>query len=142
MKQRNDGQAGAMRAGRVAGFTLIEIMVVVAIIGIIAAIAWPNYTQYVTKGRREAGKTCLLQAAQQMERFYTTSLAYNASGSPAAFACPEAAAFYTLGVSNLTARGYTLSATPQGSQLAQDTRCGTLSINAAGTRSPTTSGCW
>lgn len=131
------------RASSASGFSLIEVMVVVVIIGIIASIALPSYREHVIKTRREAGKACLMRAVQTMERFYTTSLAYNAAGSPAVFPCEaDTAPHYTIGISNVTAKGYTLSAAPQGTQGAQDTQCGTLSINATGTKSPATTGCW
>lgn len=122
-----------------AGFTLIEIMVVVAIIAIIATIALPSYRDYVTKSRREAGKACLLQAAQQAERFYTANLTYE--DLPEVFNCDSSTApFYSVTSSNVEARTYTLSATPQGSHT--DAECGVLSVNQAGVRSPATARCW
>jgi len=121
------------------GFSLIELMVVVAIIGIIAAIAFPAYTEHVRKGRRAGGAACLMQAAQQMERFYTANLTY--TGSPASFTCDSATApFYTVTRSAVAARTYTLQAAPQGAQSADS--CANLTINHLGAKSPTTAGCW
>jgi type IV pilus assembly protein PilE len=122
------------------GFSLIEIMVVVAIIAIIASIALPSYREYVIKTRREAGKACLMEAVQQTERFYTTNLTY--AGLPNVFNCGAGASpFYTVRSDGTgTARAYTLTARPQGSHT--DSKCGALTINQAGTRSPATAGCW
>lgn len=127
------------------GFTLIELMIVVAIIAIIAAVAYPSYNEHIIKTRRKAGASCLMEAAQFMERAYTVSMTY--AGADPALACEtDVAGNYTIAVGASTATGYTLTATPQGAQASHDTKCGTLGINQAGVRTKTGSGtvteCW
>ncbi len=63
------------------GFTLIELMIVVAIVGILAAIAYPNYQDSVRKGRRNDGQTALLDAAQKMELYYARNAKYSVKRS-------------------------------------------------------------
>jgi type IV pilus assembly protein PilE len=68
-----------MKSYRNSGFTLIELMVAVAIVGILSAIAIPNYRNYVIRGARESAKTELLQLAAVQEKVYLNSTAYSAS---------------------------------------------------------------
>lgn len=130
---------------RTRGFSLIELMVVVAIIAILASIALPSYNEHQRKTRRAAGAACLTAMAQRMERFYTTALAYDAAGTPditqlRAICDPEVLTFYNVNVANVAPKTYTVSAAPTGKQSGDS--CGTLSINQAGTKSPSTTGCW
>lgn len=136
------------------GFTLIELMVVVAIVGILAAIAYPSYMDSVMKSRRGAAKACLSEYAHFMERYYTTNLAYNRDTAGVNLVIPVLACttegqinqHYTFTVDNLTRSTFTATATPLGSQLTADTKCGTLSLTHDGQRKVSVTGnaatCW
>lgn len=135
-------QTKGVRRG-VAGFSLVELMITVAIIGILASIALPSYNEHVRKGRRAGGAACAAAMAQGMERYYTTALTY--VGAPAAATLddrcdPDALQFYTMGVDQIAAKTYRVTAAPTGRQSGDS--CGTLSINQAGNKQPTTAGCW
>ena len=129
--------------GFTSGFTLIELMIVVAIIAILSAIAYPAYMDYLIKSRRVAAASCLQEHAQFMERYYTTRLTY--VGAPGPACDPALAGFYNVGFSGVpAARTFLVQAAPTGRQ--PDASCGTLTINAQGVRTENGTGsvatCW
>lgn len=140
-----------MTPNRFCGFSLIEVMIVVAIIGILAAIAYPSYQDQVRRGNRADAKAALLETAQFMERFYTQNNRYNLDLNGAAPTLPYtksprdgSSTFYLIRFNgNATATTFSIEAAPQGSQT-QDT-CGTLRIDQSGQKT-TTAGvatdCW
>ena len=125
-----------MRKTNQAGFTLIELMITVAVIGILAAIAYPSYTQYVQRAARAEARALLLENAQFLERNYTTSNRYDQTSAGTAITLPRTqspvsgTAKYNLTLSAVAAQSYTLSAAPTGS-MAGDA-CGTLTLTNAG----------
>jgi type IV pilus assembly protein PilE len=129
------------------GFTLIELMIVVAIIAILAAIAYPTYTNYITKTRRAAATACLSEYANYMERFYTTNLRYDqdASGTPnditkvildcaAQSQTGQYYSYASAAAPALSQSTFRIIAKPLGIQSTRDTQCGVLGIDQTGQR--------
>lgn len=134
-----------------AGFSLLELMIVVAIIAILASIAFGSYQHHVVNTRRAAAAACLQERTQRLERFHTLHLSYlDTAGKPPALAeCGDGLArHYQISLSAVSARAFTLQAVPQGTQARADTRCGTLAINqlgvrtVSGTANATPGECW
>jgi type IV pilus assembly protein PilE len=115
------------------GFSLIELMIAVVIIGILASIAYPSYQEQVRKTRRADGKAMLMDKAQQLERCYTRFASYSAANDAACgITLPDNSAedYYVISADR-TASTFTLSAAPQGDQ-ANDAKCGTLRYTNTG----------
>jgi type IV pilus assembly protein PilE len=122
------------------GFSLLEVMVALVIVGILAAVAFPAYQDSVTKTRRAEGQAALLDLQNRMERYFIDNNSYadaNIGGGDADEILSSAATengWYNLQISS-TATTYTLSAVPQGAHATNDTKCGTLSITNLGVKS-------
>lgn len=140
MYRNRDGNRRSMQAG----FTLIELMITVAIIAILAAIALPNYKKYIVASHRTEAQTAMLSLAQYLESKYNASFSYPAASNiPTSLTAPSnISTFYSISVNTVEgAQTYTITAAPITSKQ-NDTQCGTLTLNEQGVKTPTTSGCW
>ncbi|WP_299197720.1 type IV pilin protein [uncultured Amphritea sp.] len=125
------------------GFTLIELMIVVAIVGIISAIAYPSYREQVAQSRRVDAQGSLLSLAQSLERHYTENGSYTGAVLPYTLSPKDGAdKFYLLSVPASTATSYTLQAAPINGMVGD--RCGNMTLTHTGqkTDQDAADDCW
>jgi type IV pilus assembly protein PilE len=130
-------QVGKAMRYRNRGVTLVELMTVVVILGILSAIAYPSYRQYVMRGGRTEAKAMLMQQAQALEKCFTRYGVYNDAANCAAVNQVLNTPQNRYSVAAVTtATTFVLTATPQGPQVG-DTACGSFTINEANQRGVT-----
>lgn len=126
------------------GFSLVELMIVVAIIGILATIAYPSYDEYVKRGNRTEGQTFISDAAARQERYYSQNNSYTTSPASLGMSISSSTGKYSLSIEqNADDGGYSLIVTPSFS----DPKCGNFTLNALGVRgvseaTATVNECW
>ena len=137
------------------GFTLIELMIVVAIVGILTSVGYPSYQHYIQKAKRSEAEAALVSMATAMEQWrvennYNYTVVNVGAGSTAIFSDQvptdgSGTKTYTLSISTLAAGNYTLTATPVAPQ--DSDSCGVLTLDSTGVKgangiAPDTAGCW
>lgn len=123
------------------GFTLIEVMIVVVIIGILASIAYPSYREYVLKGNRAEGKAKVLQVLQAQERHYSQNMTYTTNLADLGLTAGSETGKYNVALA-ACGGGATLARCVQatGTAVSPDPKCLTLTATTTGARTPVD--CW
>lgn len=125
------------------GFTLVELMVVVAIVAILASIALPSYQDSIRKSRRGQAKADLVELAQSLERFHSVNDTYVGYLRPFAVSPRTGTAYYNIDVAGLSPTAFSVTATAIGTQVKDS--CGDLSLIQTGQKSSskgTVNECW
>jgi len=125
------------------GFSLLELMIAVVIVGILASVAYPSYMEYVRRSDRAEGQALLMEAAARQERFFAQNRRYVVANADIASLGLQARSrngryALTVAAGGSGNGGYLLSVVPQ----RNDPRCGTLTLDALGQRSPAAAECW
>lgn len=117
------------------GFTLIEVMIVVVIIGILAAVSYPNYTEYVKRGARADAMTILLDAANKQEQYFVDNRSYATDLSDIGVPSASENGYFTISLQEGgTTDTFTLVATAASGPVRGDTDCPALTIDELGIR--------
>lgn len=122
------------------GFTLSEVTIVVAVVGLLAALAYPSYQRFIDASRRTDAMAALLEGAQRLERCFTLTNRYSGCAVP-----PESPSRHYAVAATLGADAYALVATPIGVQQRDAALCASLALDHRGTRSatgPLGDACW
>ena len=140
------------------GITLLELMIVVGIIAVVSAFAYPSYTQYIVNTKRAVATSVLLQVADRQQQFFIDNKQFTNDMTDLGFAADplilkddgtdtnaaDGDAVYSIALSNVVAVGYTVTAAPLHGQASRDTDCASLTLNQAGVRGNSAGGdkCW
>lgn len=132
------------------GFSLIELLITIAVLGILTVIAVPIYRQHVLRANRTNAKAVLTEMAQRLERYYTRNNTYagldveDMVTGVTVVASPDVVEannyHFSFGAAGVSATTFVLQAVPQSGQA--DDVCGTLTVNQAGVHTAGQSGCW
>lgn len=137
-QNRKIGQVKDSLRPLISGFTLIELMITIAVLALLLAIAIPSYTNYVLRTNRAEAQVELLNAASALERCYSRFSAYDSDNCAiknvlSGDGISSESETYVVTETRLTATEFTLQAAPQGSQT-RDTECGSFSLTHTGQR--------
>jgi type IV pilus assembly protein PilE len=126
------------------GFTLVELMITVAIVGILAAVAYPSYVDFVTRSNRTEAQRELMRLANRQEQYYVDMRTYTDDmkelGQSDDPYVTESGNYSIDAVKTSTT--FTLTATAQGNQATADASCKTLTIDQTGKQGPSSANCW